>query len=533
MYKFCYKINGTYTLTDYQLFDVEQSELPFNVYKDGVKITTAYVRWSDIYQTDRNSLKIQVNEVVARAKQEGFQVIILFVDQAKSAYHIPAQKRPEMLNMKEYILSYSNVLATIFYEESRVTRLIEDFVLNILGPIKDVKPNFKVYSTKTEGVWDENNPFVQAKLALANEEVEEKSFRAFDYHATVINKSSKRPESRNPYGYSLTNDDIELNEYAPIVMFIFYLYSFGHSDKKIAELLNKANTPLPTKNAISWSDSSVRYILNNLWYVGDLTWFARTSYEKSKRKPLDEVTLIKEHHEPLIGPNLWELTQYFRSFKNNKDRMNSPFMLRDLCYCVKCGVKLKTKNMTPSKSKKKYLYYRCPSCTKKVNIDVLHSIVLKDYSHRWSRDILNYKDTLQKILNKWKKSILKNQSKSNESIKMLRYKLNTLTQEHEYFKDIKEAFELQLNNLEREKVSLAKISEKLELLQQDTKQIEIIDRFKQEIFSYSTEEKRSLLLLAIKRIEVDFTQNANPSIEYRLTPYVEIESLIDSNSDSS
>lgn len=86
--------------------------------------------------------------IIARAKIEGYQIIILFIDEATSAYHTPTQKRSVMLNMKNFILSNQNVKAAIFYEELRVTRLIEDFALYILGPIKQIRPNFVVFSSK-------------------------------------------------------------------------------------------------------------------------------------------------------------------------------------------------------------------------------------------------------------------------------------------------------------------------------------------------------------------------------------------------
>lgn len=123
---------------------------------------------------------------MARAKKEGFKIVVSFIEEAKSAYHIPAQRRIQMQNMKNFILNNENVSAVIFFEESRVTRLIEDFILYVLGPIKEVRPNFKVYSSKIEGEWDENNPYVQARLSFAHEESVEKSRRASDYHTSSV-----------------------------------------------------------------------------------------------------------------------------------------------------------------------------------------------------------------------------------------------------------------------------------------------------------------------------------------------------------
>lgn len=281
-HKYVYHVNGIFLITDYHHPNYEQVTLPFNIYKDPITVLVGYVRWSHDSQSLGHSLEIQEAVIISRAKLEGYKVIVLFIDAATSAYHTPAQKRKVMLNMKQYVLSNSNVTGAIFYEESRATRLIDDFVLKILGPIKEARPNFIVYSTQIEGEWDENNPYVQAKLAYAHEEVENKSQRSYDYHKSIINDSPspQRPGSRNPFGYAkttLNDNEIKTNEYSVIVVFIFYLYSFGYSDKKIADLLKKASIPPPSADAKGWSDSSIRYILSNYWYIGDLSWFARTS----------------------------------------------------------------------------------------------------------------------------------------------------------------------------------------------------------------------------------------------------------------
>src|SRR5690606_8184153 len=254
-----------------------QVNLPFNIFKDSIPLATSYIRWSDDGQTFGHSLHIQESEIVARAKREGFQVVASFIEEAKSAYHIPAQKRVQMQNMKQFILNNKNVKAVIFYEESV-----------------------------------------------------EKSRRASDYHTSVVNSSKpERPGSRNPYGYSLTTKDntIETNENKSIVILIFYLYSYGYSDRKIAYLLNEAEIPPPSMDAKGWKDSTIRYILNNRWYIGDFAWFTRTSFENSKKKPEEDIFLFKNHHEPLVGVNLWNVTQFFRNYKQNKDHMDSPFIL--------------------------------------------------------------------------------------------------------------------------------------------------------------------------------------------------------------
>lgn len=537
-HKNVYTVNGMYLITDRPRPNYEQVTLPFNIYMDPVKILTGYVRWSDDKQTYGHSLEMQESVVISRAKLEGYQVVVLFIDEATSAYHTPAQKRKVMLNMKQYVLSNSNVTAAIFYEESRVTRLIEDFVLNILGPIKETRPNFIVYSTQIDGEWDENNPYVQAKLAYAHEEVVNKSQRGYDYHKSVIKDSPtpQRPGSRNPFGYdksTLTDDEINTNEYSDLVVFIFYLYSFGYSDKKIADLLEKASIPPPSADAKGWSDSSIRYILNNYWYIGDLAWFSRTSYHISKKKPLDEIELFKNHHKALIGPNLWKVTQFFREFKQNKDRMNSPFILRDIVFCENCGEKLVAKNATPANSTKKYNYYRCPKCKKKTSMEEIHQTILSDFSTRWTRELKHYIEKANKILHAWKKILNEKISDSTKQLESLKYNLSILKEEHEYHLDFKESFELQIAAIESQKLQCLAVKEEIKYQLNDPMLYELIERFKQDIQHYSFEEQRSLLLLAVEKITINFFTNNQTTIGYRLTPFVEIENVINTINDES
>lgn len=533
-HKYCYVYNGVYLITKQPSLEYEQVSMPFNIYKDKLKILAAYVRWSDRGQTLGHSLEMQVREIIARAKIEGYQIVILFIDEATSAYHTPAQNRSEMLNMKNFILSNENVCAAIFYEESRITRLIEDFALYILGPIKQARPNFVVFSTKIEGEWDENNPYVQARLSFAHEEAVVKSDNGYSFHKSVVidSPNPQRPGSRNPFGYQNTTlraDDLSTNEYADIVVLIFYLYSFGYSDKKIAELLNAAQIPPPSLHAKKgWSDSSVRYILCNYWYSGNLAWFTRTSYHNSKKMPIDESFLLENHHEALIGPNLWNTTQYFRNYKKNNDRMNSPFILRNIVVCEKCDQSLNTKNATPAKSSKKYLYYTCPSCKEKILMEELQQIVLSDFSIRWSRELKHYLEKVKKILQTWDKVLNDQIMLSKAQLDTLKYNHSMLKVDSDLYDDLKESFDYQIQGTEKLKQQYYETKEQIGLLMDDPTITELLGRFKIDIHEYTFEEQRSLILLSIQKISIDFNKVNQVSIEYRLTPFVDIENLINS-----
>lgn len=76
--------------------------------------------------------------------------------------------------------------------------------------------------------------------------------------------------------------------------------------------------------------------------------------------------------------------------------------------------------------------------------------------------------------------------------------------------------------MEKDKTLYVNTEEKIEQLSKESVTIELMDRFKQDIYSYSNVEKYSILLLSIKAIFYDFKRD-DFEIEYRLSPYVEIE----------
>lgn len=95
----------------------------------------------------------------------------------------------------------------------------------------------------------------------------------------------------------------------------------------------------------------------------------------SKKRPLEEASLFSNHHQALIGPALWEITQ---SFRKNKDRIDSPFILKNIIFCSNCGESLKTKNQTSAKSKKDCSINFCPNCKCKIQKEILHQKIIND-----------------------------------------------------------------------------------------------------------------------------------------------------------
>ena len=320
-----YVVEGLYIISDCtKLRGKKIDHLPFNIYKDQLKIAVAYIRWSTASQSDKHSLSLQQNAIMVKAQSLGYAVIVFFVEEQTSAYHVEASKRNEMRRLKKFVSSNSNVDSIIFWKDSRVSRQIHDFPLDILAPLKTERPNLKVFSTDMEGEWDEKNPLVQLQLTMNYQDSEKKSYDSIKYQKSKL-ENGERPEGRPPYGYDLKDGVLVRNEYSYVVIFIFYLYSLGYSEEKICKVLedSKITTPdayLDQKNnkeldSYKWNESSIGYILQNPWYVGDLLHFSRISRDDSRKKPREELDLdfIKENfHDSIIPWYLWDIVTHLR-----------------------------------------------------------------------------------------------------------------------------------------------------------------------------------------------------------------------------
>ena len=161
-------------------------------------------------------------------------------------------------------------------------------------------------------------------------------------------------------------------------------------------------------------------------------------------------------------------------------------------------------------------------------MEELHQIVLKDFSSRWSRELKYYLEQAKKILQNWKKALNNQLPYIKAQLDTLKYNFSILKEDTEFYEDIKESFELQIDSTEKLKQQYIETKEQISLLMNDTTIVELFDRFKNDIHQYTFEEQRSLILLSIQNISIDFNKGDQVSIEYRLTPFIDIENLINS-----
>ena len=210
------------------------------------------------------------------------------------------------------------------------------------------------------------------------------------------------------YGYLKDPDDkhklIIDEETAPIVRMIFQRFIAGESIIGITKDLNEMGIPNPSmykklkgfnykhpsgrSNDGLWPDSSVRRILQNRMYVGDMVQGKNTtmSYKikQCRAIPKNEWIVVEDTHEPIIDRETFDNAQaLFNKHIRKSPQKNEVDLFSGLVRCADCKRAMNKKtNKHPYGT---YHYYRCVTARKlkksacsnhTIRIDKLEQVVL-------------------------------------------------------------------------------------------------------------------------------------------------------------
>lgn len=159
-----------------------------------------------------------------------------------------------------------------------------------------------------------------------------------------------------PYGYlkdPKNSGHLIIDEKtAPVVREIYKLFIEGKSLQSIAKLLSEKNIETPSYRlanslqkgvTILWSDSTVRRILTNETYIGNLTQnrSRKISYKVDKKVNLKEEDwiIIHDTHDAIIQKEDFEAAQSLLSSRQyvSKDLDRPEHLLTGLVFCGECG----------------------------------------------------------------------------------------------------------------------------------------------------------------------------------------------------
>lgn len=238
-----------------------------------LKPAIGYIRYSSLKQKDKYSIDIQKQEILQRAKEEGYYILLWCVDEAVSATHNRAIERPWMQVLYQGALLDEFQGAIFFYDDSRISRQTSDFVLQVYKPLLMMKPSLKFYCSDYSGVWDPDDVLTQIRSLINSYKSEELRSKTLAYQSTVL-KLKQRPASHLPYGYikgTESKPEIDVsNGQAYVVFLIYYLSSWGYSNKVIAKFLNDCKITSP--KGTDWTQGTIDKILHNHFYLGHTSW---------------------------------------------------------------------------------------------------------------------------------------------------------------------------------------------------------------------------------------------------------------------
>ena len=161
-------------------------------------------------------------------------------------------------------------------------------------------------------------------------------------------KSGLFKGSNPPYGYEVRDGKLYIrNDETPnIVRRIFKEYLEGNGRQSIARRLYNEGVPTPAQIAgkanagDKWHDSTIRCILTNPHYVGDLvqgrTTTVSVTSKRRKNVPKEEQFIIKNAHEPIISRETFDAVQ--NQLEQRRKYITAPklHLFTNVLFCADC-----------------------------------------------------------------------------------------------------------------------------------------------------------------------------------------------------
>ena len=153
------------------------------------------------------------------------------------------------------------------------------------------------------------------------------------------------------YDYHPEDKSITVNqEEAEVVREIFDMYLSGYGALTIAKELTRLGRK-NKKGEVKWTDSGIRSIINNEKYKGDLLLGKTFTVDPISKRRLEnmgeeEQYYIKEHHEPIVSPEIWDAAQEIKKSRYRRSTMSVPgtrkkysrkYAFSSMCECGFCG----------------------------------------------------------------------------------------------------------------------------------------------------------------------------------------------------
>lgn len=320
--------------------------------------TALYCRLSkdDMMQGDSESIKTQKAMLTQYAREKGFLVVEIYVDDGWSGLNF---ERPDFMRMLDDIEA-GKIDVVITKDLSRLGRdhLKVGYFTEIYFPMKNVR-----YIAINDGVDTANkNNDIAALKNVMNEFYSRDNSRKIRSSIRARAKAGLYRAAFNPIGYRKSPDNhnklIVDEETAWIVKRIFDLANAGMGPHKIAAVFRKDQIPCPSwwlhergekdyskrfelpENKYGWAHTVIREIIRNPLYLGHTVMCKHeVVFKIGKYKSVPEADRIRVEntHEPLVTQEIFDGANSKIESRRRDTTDNFMSVFSGLVKCGTCG----------------------------------------------------------------------------------------------------------------------------------------------------------------------------------------------------
>ncbi len=405
----------------------------------------------------------------------------------------------------------------ISWKINRVSRKLED-VLKIVSLLEKNNITFKSYSEPFET--DTPAGRMQFQMMALIGEFERGTIAQNVKMGMIAKAKSGNWCGGRVLGYDLVPNNspeeekkgknkLEINEKeAEIVRFIFNEYSKGKGYKAITNKMNKLG--YKTKKGNNFSVGSIRDILTNPVYIGEIRYNVRQNWSEKRRRNINPNPIrVKGKHEAIIDRELWDKVQLILESKKGKPSRiyDGEYPLTGILRCPKCGAGMvisRTTNTLADGTKKRIAYYCCGNWKNKgtsvcnsntIRVDKANEYVFKKIEELVSNEAMI-------------KAVVKNINKERkDKVKLAKRLLSDIDKELEKLdkrkRKIFEAYEDDIITKEEFQIRKDELNEKIRNLEEEKKPL---------LKTISEEVSEEIPYEFIKDILMNFSKILNSSV---------------------
>ncbi len=312
--------------------------------------TAIYMRVSTEDQAKEGfSINAQKEKLTKYAELNDWDIHDYYIDDGISGKN--TKDRPEVNRLINDVKA-GKIRNILVYKLDRLTRSVADLI-NLINLFESHNCSFNSQTEKIDTTNAVGRMFVKMLGIFAEFERENLAERvAFGYEQKT--REGNYTNTNGVYGYNyIIGQGLEVNEEEKIIVKdIYESYLNGDSMLSICKELNKNKTP--TKRGGKWSQSTIRSILTNPLYIGNVR------YAVNSNNKLKKFETVGKNIESILELDLWNNAQDMlkkrKQFHTKKYSSDDTYFFHSL-RCDICGSKYHARQQI--QKGKKYITYAC------------------------------------------------------------------------------------------------------------------------------------------------------------------------------